>query len=235
PERTVGALRLVGSFEEVLQIHDSIVTRAGGNRPPGGKKPGQARFDVAAELLLAGQRGLPRLIEEREAAQRGQAGDGAAGATDVPGVSADAGASGGKGESVGAEASSGAKTARPRRGGGFGPGPQMLVSIDLKTLVGLSDNPGLVLGEGPLGVEASRRMARSAPWRLMVMDPTFKELIDLGRAFEPAADILPPATTPTDKGPPGEGGPPGGDRSSDNGEPHAGGAPPVRGVRTFSG
>jgi len=86
----------------------------------------------------------------------------------------------------------------------------MLVSIDLKTLVGLSNNPGLVLGEGPLGVEASRRMARSAPWRLMVMDPTFKQLIDLGKAFEPAADILPPVTPKATTGPGDQSGSPGG-------------------------
>jgi len=231
PEQTVGALRLVGSFEEVRQIHDSIVTRAGGHRPPGGKKPGQARFDVAAELLLAGQRGLPRLIEEREALERGQGGDGPA----------DAEGSGcaepsGDEESLGSvesrddsEASGEAKTSRPRRGGGFGPGPQMLVSIDLKTLVGLSNNPGLVLGEGPLGVEASRRMARSAPWRLMVMDPTFKELIDLGRAFAPAADILPPVTPKATAGPPGESGSPGGGVLPDSGGPSGGNGPPGEG------
>jgi hypothetical protein len=65
------------------------------------------------------------------------------------------------------------------------------VVIDLATLLGLADNPGEILGFGPIPAELARRLAAGSDmWRRLVTDPVTGHLLDLGtRKYEPSAAL----------------------------------------------
>jgi len=65
------------------------------------------------------------------------------------------------------------------------------VVIDLATLLGLADNPGEILGFGPIPAELARRLAAgSDTWRRLVTDPVTGHLLDLGtRKYQPSAAL----------------------------------------------
>jgi hypothetical protein len=48
---------------------------------------------------------------------------------------------------------------------------QILVRMDATTLLGLDDQPGLILGAGPIPAEVGRKIAGDATWRALFTDP----------------------------------------------------------------
>ncbi|NQU36986.1 MAG: DUF222 domain-containing protein [Actinobacteria bacterium] len=65
------------------------------------------------------------------------------------------------------------------------------VVIDVETLLGLADNPGELLGFGPIPAELARRLAAdSGGWRRLVTDPVSGHLLDYGTSrYEPPAAL----------------------------------------------
>ena len=55
------------------------------------------------------------------------------------------------------------------------------VQVDLTTLLGLAENPGEVVGHGPIDPELARILASDAQWRRFVTDPLTADLLDAGR------------------------------------------------------
>lgn len=68
--------------------------------------------------------------------------------------------------------------------------PQVHVSVDLPTLLGLADNPAHLRGYGPLPASIGRRLAADADWRRLITDPAGR-LLDYGRtAYTPPAALV---------------------------------------------
>ncbi len=65
------------------------------------------------------------------------------------------------------------------------------VVIDLATLLGLADNPGEIIGFGPIPAALARRLAAGSDmWRRLVTDPVNGHLLDFGtRKYEPTAAL----------------------------------------------
>jgi len=65
------------------------------------------------------------------------------------------------------------------------------VVIDLGTLLGLVNNPGEIIGFGPIPAELARRLAAGSDmWRRLVTDPVTGHLLDFGtRKYEPSAAL----------------------------------------------
>lgn len=55
------------------------------------------------------------------------------------------------------------------------------VVVDLPTLLGLADNPGELVGFGPIPASLARQLAADSKWRRLVTDPVTGHLLDFGR------------------------------------------------------
>ncbi len=55
------------------------------------------------------------------------------------------------------------------------------VTIDLPTLLGLSNNPGQLEGLGPIPASVARKLAADGKWRKFITDPLSGNLLDMGR------------------------------------------------------
>ncbi len=67
---------------------------------------------------------------------------------------------------------------------------QVNVTVDLTTLMGLSDNPGTISGYGPVPAELARGLARDATWRRLVTDPVSGAVLDVAtRRYRPPANL----------------------------------------------
>ena len=55
------------------------------------------------------------------------------------------------------------------------------VTVDLPTLLGLTDNPGELDGYGPIPASLARKLAADGKWRKFVTDPLTGNLLDMGR------------------------------------------------------
>ena len=55
------------------------------------------------------------------------------------------------------------------------------VTIDLPTLLGLSNNPGQIEGLGPIPASIARKLAADGKWRKFITDPLSGNLLDMGR------------------------------------------------------
>jgi hypothetical protein len=62
------------------------------------------------------------------------------------------------------------------------PAPNVVVTMDLDTLLGLNDRPGELSGYGPISSETARQIATDANLRRLVTDPLTGIMIDLGRS-----------------------------------------------------
>ena len=60
--------------------------------------------------------------------------------------------------------------------------PQILVTVGLSTLLGLSQDPGHLAGYGPLPAEMIREVAASGTWRCAIVDDRQGTLLGLGRS-----------------------------------------------------
>ncbi len=70
------------------------------------------------------------------------------------------------------------------------PPVELLVQVDLATLLGLSRQPGELAGYGPISDETARALAGDATWRRLITDPLTHATLDLGnRAYRPTAAL----------------------------------------------
>jgi len=58
---------------------------------------------------------------------------------------------------------------------------EMQIVADLPTVLGLADNPGELVGYGPIPAEVVRALAADAQWRRLLTDPVTGQLLDYGR------------------------------------------------------
>ncbi len=69
--------------------------------------------------------------------------------------------------------------------------PDVQVTIDLATLLGLADRPGELAGYGPIPASAARALAADGNWRRLVTDPLTGALLDYGRTtYTPPAALV---------------------------------------------
>ena len=65
------------------------------------------------------------------------------------------------------------------------------VTIDLPTLMGLSENPGQLAGYGAIPASLARSLAAEGKWRRFITDPTTGALLDFGReSYEPPQALV---------------------------------------------
>jgi hypothetical protein len=62
----------------------------------------------------------------------------------------------------------------------------VLATIDLTTLLGLTNHPAELSGYGPITADAARRIAADATLRRLITDPSSGRPIDLGRKYKPS-------------------------------------------------
>lgn len=67
---------------------------------------------------------------------------------------------------------------------------ELIVTIDLLTLLGLRDNPAEIAGYGPIPPRIARLLADDASLRRMVTDPVTGEVLHLDRRSRVATDLL---------------------------------------------
>jgi hypothetical protein len=65
------------------------------------------------------------------------------------------------------------------------------VTIDLPTLLGLSENPGQLAGYGAIPASVARALASDGKWRRFITDPQTGVLLDYGRqTYEPPQGLI---------------------------------------------
>jgi hypothetical protein len=83
--------------------------------------------------------------------------------------------------------------------------PEVHVTVDLPTVLGMTDNPAQIVGVGPVPADVARNLlADGAPMRRLIIDPTSGHLLDYGtsiykvppRVAEMLIARYPTATTP---------------------------------------
>ncbi|HEX5346378.1 MAG TPA: DUF222 domain-containing protein [Pseudonocardiaceae bacterium] len=75
--------------------------------------------------------------------------------------------------------------------GGVGPGkPLVSVIVPITMLLGLDDQPGELIGHGPIPAALAREIAAQGTWRRLLTDPVSGALLDHGRAtYTPPAGL----------------------------------------------
>lgn len=65
------------------------------------------------------------------------------------------------------------------------------LTIDLPTLLGLSENPGILAGYGAIPASVARELAADGRWKRFITDPVSGELLNLGReTYEPPQALI---------------------------------------------
>ena len=65
------------------------------------------------------------------------------------------------------------------------------LTIDLNTLLGLDENPGILMGYGAIPAQVARELAADGKWRIFVTDPLTGNLLDYGRdTYEPPQSLV---------------------------------------------
>ena len=65
------------------------------------------------------------------------------------------------------------------------------LTLDLPTLLGLQENPGILVGYGEIPASVARLLASDAKWRRFITDPISGNLLDYGRsAYEPPQGLV---------------------------------------------
>jgi hypothetical protein len=80
---------------------------------------------------------------------------------------------------------------RDGQSGGAGrSGAEILVTVDMATLLGLADTPGELAGYGPINADLARELARDGELRRLVTDPVTGAPVDLGRTrYRPSTSL----------------------------------------------
>jgi hypothetical protein len=139
---------------------DVAARRSGRSGGSGGRTMDNRRADALVELVVSAVRGAP--------------------AGGVGGVAPDvAGSAGG---------------AAPAGAGGERPGvalrADVQVTVPAGTLLGLSDEPGVLAGHGPIPASMARRLAADGTWRRILTDPIGGAVLDVGRrSYAPSAAL----------------------------------------------
>jgi hypothetical protein len=69
-------------------------------------------------------------------------------------------------------------------------GAEILVTVDMTTLLGLAETPGELAGYGPINAGLARELARDGELRRLVTDPVTGAPVDLGRTrYRPSASL----------------------------------------------
>ena len=65
------------------------------------------------------------------------------------------------------------------------------LTIDLPTMLGLTDNPGQLAGYGPIPASIARELAADGKWRRFITEPITGELLNYGRdTYEPRQGLV---------------------------------------------
>ncbi|MGA9311164.1 MAG: DUF222 domain-containing protein [Pseudonocardiaceae bacterium] len=90
-----------------------------------------------------------------------------------------------------ADATGGAERGHVCRAGGVRPGkPLVSVIVPITMLLGLDDQPGELIGHGPIPAALAREIAAQGIWRRLLTDPVSGALLDHGRAtYAPPAGL----------------------------------------------
>ena len=65
------------------------------------------------------------------------------------------------------------------------------LTIDLNTLLGLDNNPGILIGYGAIPAQVARELAADGKWRRFITDPISGNLLDYGRdTYEPPQALI---------------------------------------------
>ena len=65
------------------------------------------------------------------------------------------------------------------------------LTIDLNTLLGLDENPGILIGYGAIPAQVARELAADGKWRRFITDPITGNLLDYGRdTYEPPQALI---------------------------------------------
>jgi hypothetical protein len=65
------------------------------------------------------------------------------------------------------------------------------LTLDLPTLLGLNENPGILAGYGEIPASTARLLATDAKWRRFITDPVTGNLLDYGRtSYEPPQALI---------------------------------------------
>ena len=65
------------------------------------------------------------------------------------------------------------------------------LTLDLPTLLGLNENPGILAGYGEIPASVARLLASDAKWRRFITDPVSGNLLDYGRmSYEPPQALI---------------------------------------------
>ncbi|MGH8775845.1 MAG: DUF222 domain-containing protein [Jiangellaceae bacterium] len=79
----------------------------------------------------------------------------------------------------------------PRLGRRHGRSAAVNVTVPYSTLIGIDDQPGELVGYGPVPAETARRIAADGTWRRMLTDPASGALLDYGQTrYSPPQDML---------------------------------------------
>jgi hypothetical protein len=70
----------------------------------------------------------------------------------------------------------------PGAGSGGPPRPQIIVLVGLESFLGLSEDPGVLVGHGPVPAAMNRDAATNGTWRCAVVDDRHGTLLGLGKA-----------------------------------------------------
>ncbi|MGH3938331.1 MAG: DUF222 domain-containing protein [Pseudonocardiaceae bacterium] len=89
------------------------------------------------------------------------------------------------------EAGRGAHNCPTTSGSGAGPGkPLISVVVPITTLMGLDEQPGELVGFGPIPAPLAREIAAEGTWRRLLTDPASGTLLDYGRTtYTPPAGL----------------------------------------------
>ena len=67
---------------------------------------------------------------------------------------------------------------------------QINVTVDLTTLLGLTETPGHLAGYGPIDADMARRLSRDGTWRRLITDPVNGLVVDVStRRYRPPANL----------------------------------------------
>ncbi|MCL2788481.1 MAG: hypothetical protein FWD59_08320, partial [Micrococcales bacterium] len=226
-EHGMGVLRMVGAYPEVRQVFDHLTDTCERDPSAESKTRDNARYDLAVAALLTPS--FPTLIRPEpyqcptcQAHRNHDAEHGpdeaeftprctpanttptAPGATQTTATSCPP-----------CDQATGlfSPTARlaidqsPKPGASFcpPPKPRMYITIDYATLLGLNDDPALILGTGPIAAHAARELATNSTWKLLITDPTTRRLITLGDKTHPPGttwEVADPPDPPATNHPP---------------------------------
>jgi hypothetical protein len=174
--------------------------RSGGSGGSDGRTMDNRRADALVELVVSAVRGAPASgVSGVAPAGGGSAGGAGPARAGGAGTARAGGAGTARAGGAGPARAGGAGTARAggagtARAGGERAGvalrADVQVTVPAGTLLGLSDEPGVLAGHGPIPASMARRLAADGTWRRILTDPIGGAVLDVGRrSYAPPAAL----------------------------------------------